>query len=118
MSEKIKFLAEIKEGEKATIEVFITQVYQVLIYFCQRCQKISDKMCECGNFPNSKLKISGVISDGTKTMPFKIPEKVSLRLLGGKDGRKEGEMKKELMSKSHILKGYIKRGTFFVESAR
>ncbi len=117
MAMEEKFLAEVKEKEQVQVRVFITQIYQIVVYFCKKCKKNSEEMCECGNFPEPTLDISGAISDGTKTMTFETClEEVAEAL----SGRKKTDAKKvtpqEIMKKSHLLEGKVDKNRFFIEN--
>lgn len=112
-----KFLAQIKESEHAIVKILIPKIYQFLSYFCKRCNKFSDdKMCECGNFPEPTFKISGLITDGTATMPFKtLSKKVSEDLYEEREVDVKNIDPKKLMSKFHTILGYKKGNRFFIE---
>jgi predicted RNA-binding Zn-ribbon protein involved in translation (DUF1610 family) len=115
---KRKFLSQLEENEGALVEIFIPQIYSTVVYFCQRCNKISEEnMCEkCGNFPKGVFKISGLISDGTKTMRFKtLSEKVSEDLSSVNRNEAKNLDPKKIMSKTHTFQGYRKGNTFLVE---
>ncbi len=111
-----KFLDQISEYEYGILEGFIVQVYRITSYFCVKCSKFSEKMCDCGNFPEPAFRISGVFSDGTKTMAFTTTsEKVSedLTYVRKSDAKKVSPV--ELMNRSHKILGYVRNGKLYVE---
>ncbi|MBU4266041.1 MAG: hypothetical protein L6243_02695 [Candidatus Altiarchaeales archaeon] len=111
-----KFLDQISEYSYGIATGFINQVYQTASYFCERCKKFSDEMCDCGNFPKPIFRIRGFFSDGTKTLLFStasemVAEKVT------KASRKEAKKinPKTLMDRPYTLLGYLRDEKFWVE---
>jgi len=111
-----KFLDQISEYSYGIAIGFINQVYQTASYFCERCKKFSDEMCDCGNFPKPIFRIRGFFSDGTKTLLFsttseRVAEKVT------KASRKEAKKinPKTIMDRPYTLLGYLRDEKFWVE---
>ncbi|MEM2918008.1 MAG: hypothetical protein QXY62_00700 [Candidatus Altiarchaeota archaeon] len=116
MQKKVKFLADLKENEKAVVEVFIPQIYGTMEYYCKNCKKFSGKICDCGKFPEPIFRISGILTDGTKTLQFRtLSIEASERLSGvKKDFAKDIDIK-AIMKKPHVIFGYLNKGKFLIE---
>lgn len=116
-TQKTRLLAELKENEKATVEVFIPQIYETLQYYCKNCGKFSEKICDCGKFPEPIFRITGVITDGTRTIPFKtLSEDISEMLSKKKRSEAKNLDVKNLMKKPHVIFGYVKNDRFLIEN--
>ncbi len=116
-TQNTRFLAELKDDEKATIGVFIPHIYEIVQYYCKNCKKFSEKICECGKFPEPIFRITGIITDGTRTLPFKaLSENVSETLSGAKKSNLKNLDVKNIMKKPHIISGYVKKDRFLIES--
>ncbi len=111
-----KFLDQISEYEYGILEGFIVQIYRTVSYFCDKCKRFSDEMCECGNFPDPIFRISGVFSDGTKTMAFAtISEKVAEDLTYAKKSDAKKINPHELVNRSYNLLGYVRNEKLYME---
>lgn len=111
-----RFLDQISECEYGVVKGFIVQVYRTVSYFCDKCKKFSDEMCECGNFPEPVFRISGVFSDGTKTMTFTTAsEKIAEDLTCVKKSDAKGINPKELMNRPYKLLGCVRNEKLYIE---
>ncbi len=111
-----KFLDQVSEYSYGIATGFINQVYQTASYFCERCKKFSDEMCNCGNFPKPIFRIRGFFSDGTKTLLFSTTsERVAEKLT--KASRREAKKikPKAIMDRPYTLLGYLRNEKFWVE---
>ena len=115
-TQNTRFLAELKDEEKATVAVFIPHIYETLQYYCKNCETFSEKICECGKFPDPIFRITGIITDGTRTMPFKaLSEGVSELLSDSKKSNVKSLDVKSIMKKPHLISGYVKKDRFLIE---
>ena len=113
---KIKFLDELDDYQYAVVRVFISSVFNTVVYFCSACKKFTEKMCDCGKFPDPIFSISGILCDGTKTMPFTtISEDVSEKMTGSKKQDAEKINAGILMNRPFTLLGYVRNESFYVE---
>jgi len=113
---KVKFLDELGDYQYAAARVFISSVYNTAVYFCEKCKKFSEKMCDCGNFPEAIFSISGTFSDGTRTLPFTtLTEDVSEAMTNSKKSDAEKINVKLLMDHPFTLLGYLRNESFYVE---
>ncbi len=113
---KTKFLDELSDYSYAFVEVFISSVFNTIVYFCEKCKKFSDKMCDCGNFPGPIFSISGTFSDGTKTIPFTtLTESVAESMTNKDKSCAEKIDIKNLMEHPFTLLGYLRNEYFYVE---
>ncbi len=113
---KRKFLDQISEREYCIVEGFIVQVYSTVSYFCDKCKKFSDEMCECGNFPEPIFRISGVFSDGTRTMTFTtVSEKIAENLSHVKKFDAKKIDPKELMNRPYELLVHVRGEKLYVK---
>lgn len=111
-----KFLDEVYEYEYGILEGFATQVYHTVSYFCDKCKKFSDEMCECGNFPGPIFRVSGIFSDGTRTIRFAtISETAAENLTCVKKSDAKNTDPKELMNRSYKILGYIRGEKLYIE---
>jgi hypothetical protein len=111
-----RFLDQIPEGEYGVVEGFIVQVYRTISYFCSKCNKASEEICECGGFPEQVFQVEGVFSDGTKTMSFTtLSERVAedLACIRKSDAGKVNPQ--ELMNKPYRLLVYAGEGRLCIE---
>ncbi len=111
-----KFLDQIPDYSYGIVTGFINQVYQTASYFCERCKKFSDEMCDCGNFPSPIFRITGAFSDGTRTVLFStISERVAEKLT--RTSRREAKRinPKSIMDRPYRLLGYLRNEKFWVE---
>ena len=112
----IKFLDELEDYRYASARVFISSIYNTVVYFCEKCKKFSEKMCDCGNFPDAIFSISGIFSDGTRTIPFTtLTEDVAEKMTNSKKPGAEKINVKILMEHPYTLFGYLRNEHFYVE---
>jgi hypothetical protein len=113
---KIKFLDELCDYQYAVVRVFISRVFNTVVYFCDKCKKFSDKMCDCGNFPDAIFSISGAFSDGTRTLPFTtMAEGIAEKMTNLKKSDSEKIDAEILMNRPFTLFGYLRNDHFYVE---
>lgn len=113
---KIKFLDELNEYQYAVVRGFIPSIFNTVVYFCEKCKKFSEKMCECGKFPEPIFSISGTFSDGTRTVPFTtLSEDVAEKMTNSKKSEAEKIDAKMLMVRPFTLLGYLRNEHFYVE---
>lgn len=112
---KKKFIDELNENEYCAISGFPI-VYRIFSYYCNRCKKFTEEMCDCGNFPEPIFRISGVLSDGTKTVWFSTSSEETAEDLSGieKSNAVNTDIK-SIMAKPHKFLGYLHEGNFYVE---
>lgn len=116
MQKKLKFLADLKENEKAVVEVFIPQIYETMGYYCRNCKKFSGKICDCGKFPEPIFRISGILTDGTKTLHFRtLSIETSEKISGTKKEFARDIDIKAIMKKPHVVFGYLNKEKFLIE---
>jgi len=113
---KVKFLDQVSNSEKFIAEGFIIQVYSVISYYCKKCRKFSDRMCECGNFPDPIFRINGAFSDGTRTLSFITKTEAASEKLSGlrKDEVDKLDYKK-IMKKPYRIEGCIKNKKLIID---
>jgi len=110
-----KFIDEISDNEYCAISGFPI-VYRIFSYYCNKCKKFGDEMCDCGNFPEPIFRISGVFSDGTKTVWFSTSsEEISEDLSGVEKSNAVNTDVKSIMAKPRKFFGYLHDGNFHVE---
>ncbi|HEX54777.1 MAG: hypothetical protein DRO90_02155 [Candidatus Altiarchaeales archaeon] len=110
-----KFLDQATENERFIANGFIVQVYNMVSYYCKRCRKFSDRMCECGNFPEPIFRISGLFSDGTRTYPFiTLNERIAEKLSGVNKDNAINLDKKEIMKKPYRIMCYIRNKKLYI----
>ena len=113
---KIKFLDELGDYQYAFVRVFVSGVYNTVVYFCNTCKKFSEKMCDCGKFPDPIFSVSGTFSDGTRTMPFTtLSEDVAGKMTKSKKPDAEKINPEILMNHPFTLFGYVRNEHFYVE---
>ena len=112
---RYKFVDELNDNEYCTISGFPI-VYRIFAYHCAKCKKFTDEMCDCGNFPEPIFRISGVFSDGTKTVRFSTSsEETAEDLSGVERSNAVNTDVKSIMAKPHKFLGYLHDGNFYVE---
>ncbi|HDI72635.1 MAG: hypothetical protein DRO76_04080 [Candidatus Altiarchaeales archaeon] len=113
---KRRFLDQVFDYSYSVIHGFIVQVYDTASYFCKKCKKFSDEMCDCGNFPEPIFRIRGIFSDGTRTMRFAtVSEDVAESLSGMKKSNAKKIDVKMLMNKPYTLLAYCRDEKLYVE---
>ncbi len=112
---KKKFIDEVNDNEYCAISGFPV-VYRIFSYYCNRCKKFTDEMCDCGNFPEPIFRISGVFSDSTKTIWFSTSSEETAEDLSGieKSNAVNTDIK-SIMAKPQKFLGYLHEGNFYVE---
>jgi hypothetical protein len=111
-----RFLGQVSDYSYSVVNGFIVQVYDTVSYFCNKCKKFTDEMCDCGSFPEPLYKIQGVFSDGTRSMNFTtLSEDVaeSLSKITKSDAKRMDV--KELMNKPHTLLVYSRGKKLYIE---
>ena len=110
------FLNDVPDYRYLVLRGFISRIYRTASYFCLRCKKFSDEMCDCGNFPDPIFRISGMFSDGTKTMPFStVSEDVAEDISGDRRSNAKKVDVKCIMNRLHKFMGYVRNGRLYVE---
>ncbi len=110
------FLENILDYEYVIAEGFIVQVHSTAAYFCNKCNKFSDRMCECGSFPKPIFKIEGMFSDGTQTLEFTtVSERIAEYLSYHKKTDASNIKPYELMNKAYKIIGYIRNQKLYIE---
>ncbi len=113
---RVRFLDEFPSNACGICEGFISQIHRIFSYYCKKCKKFTEEMCDCGNFPEPIFRISGIFSDGTKTMWFRTStEKVTELLAGVEKSNSESVDIKAIMSKPYKFLGYLYDGNLYVE---
>lgn len=111
-----RFLDQVSDYSYSVVNGFIVQVYDTVSYFCNKCRKFTDEMCDCGSFPEPLYRIQGVFSDGTESMNFTtLSEDVaeSLSKITKSDAKRMDV--KELMNKPHTLLVYSRDKKLYIE---
>lgn len=112
---KKKFIDELNDSEYCAISGFPI-VYRIFSYYCNKCRKFTDEMCDCGNFPEPIFRISGIFSDGTKNVWFSTSsDSVAEDLSGVERSNAVNTNIKAIMSKPHKFLGYLHEGNFYIE---
>lgn len=127
---RVRFIDQIPEFGYTFISGFISRIFDIYGYYCNRCKKFSKKVCSCGNLSERVFKIAGIFSDSTgdilcvtnnKDVGEKIANRkaddLKIKRTRSEELKNKREIVKGIMNHDHKFFGYKKNKKFIVVDA-
>lgn len=126
----VKFIDQIPAFGYTYINGFVSRIFDIYDYYCNRCKKFSKRICSCGNLSEKVFKIAGIFSDSTGDVLFttyskEVAERIvnkssdELKIKRKRDDEKryEREIIKGIMNHDYKFFGYKSDKKFIVVDA-